>query len=147
MEPSMKYRFAAALLALTTLPVFAAAPLAPITPHQALANRGQCVAVEGTASVRPDPQRPGLDVDLDGKDSSAFGYIRPENVAQFPNIESVNGQRVAIAGVVEFYLGRAQIKLTSASQLTPAGTHQGGLTQLGPEWASSGHYDACAAST
>src|SRR5580692_12875420 len=99
----MKYPIAAVLalaaFPLVVLPV-AAAAMAPISPHQALANRGQCVNIEGTASVRTDPQRPGLDVDLDGKDSSAFGYIIPQNQAQFPNLSSMDGQRVAITGVV-----------------------------------------------
>ena len=139
----MKYPFAAALFVLTTLPVFAASPLAPITPHQALANRGQCVVVEGTASVRPDPQRLGIDVDLDGKDSSAFGFIQAENQSQFPDLNSLDGQRVAMSGIVEFYLGRAQIKLTSAKQITPDGSHEGGLSQMGPEWARGSQGDVC----
>jgi hypothetical protein len=144
MKSTMKYGIAAATLALGVLPAFAL-PLAPISPHQALANRGQCVVVEGTASVRSDPQRLGIDVDLDGKDSSAFGFIRPEDQAQFPDLNTIEGQRVEIAGVMEFYLGRAQIRMTSAKQLTPAGTHDGGLTQLGPEWARSAQYTACGA--
>ncbi|HWC63422.1 MAG TPA: hypothetical protein VG501_07355 [Rhizomicrobium sp.] len=138
----MKYGIAATAMVLSVLPAFAA-PLSPISPHQALANRGQCVVVEGTASVRPDPQRLGIDVDLDGKDSSAFGFIRTEDQAQFPDLNAIDGQRVEMAGVVEFYLGRAQIKLTSAKQLAPAGTHQGGLSQLGPEWARSSQNSAC----
>jgi hypothetical protein len=138
----MKYGIAAAAITLSVLPAFAL-PLSPISPHQALANRGQCVVVEGTASVRPDPQRLGIDVDLDGKDSSAFGFIRPEDQAQFPDLNAVDGQRVEMAGVVEFYLGRAQIKLTSAKQLSPAGTHEGGLSQLGPEWARTSDNSAC----
>ena len=141
----MKYGFAAALIALGTLPAFAA-PLSPISPHEALANRGQCVAVQGTASVRPDPQRQGIDVDIDGKDSSAFGYILPENKAQFPDIESLDGQKIAITGVVGFYLGRAEIRMTSAKQLnTPGVSEDNGLTHVGPEFAASGERVACGA--
>ena len=141
----MKYSLAAAALALSVLPAFAA-PLSPITPHQALANRGQCVVVEGIASVRPDPQRPGYDVDLDGKDSSAFGYIQPENKAQFPDIESLNGQKIAIAGVVNFYLGRAEIRMTSAKQLNPTNvSDEHGLTHVGPEFARNSESVACGA--
>src|SRR5262245_48520042 len=135
MERPMKYAFAASALLLSVLPALAA-PLAPITPHQALANRGQCVAVQGIASVRPDPAPPGCDVDLDGKDSSAFRYILPENKSQFPDIESLNGQKIAIAGVVNFYLGRAEIRMTSAKQLNPTNaSDEHGLTHVGPEFA------------
>jgi hypothetical protein len=145
MEVSMRYGFAAAALALSVLPAFAI-QLAPISPHQALANRGQCVTVEGVASVRSDPQRPGLDVDLDGKDSSAFGYIIPQNQGQFPDISSMDGRRVAITGVVTIYLGRAQIHMTSAKQLSPAGTgSDSGLTNVGPEWARGDMNAVCAA--
>ena len=73
---------------------------------------------------------------LDGKDSSAFGYIEAQNQAQFPDISSLDGQRISITGVVQFYLGRAEIRLTSASQLTPAtGGDSAGLTHVGPEFA------------
>ena len=141
----MKYGFAAAVLAMSVLPAFAV-QLAPISPHQALANKGQCVNIEGTASVRSDPQRPGLDVDLDGKDSSAFGYILPQNQAQFPDIKSIEGRRVAITGVVTIYMGRAQIHMTSARQLTPAGGNADrGLTHVGPEWAKGDPNAVCGA--
>lgn len=139
----MKYGIAATALALSVLPAFAV-PLAPISPHLALANLGQCVSVEGTATVRSDPQRPGLDVDLDGIDSSAFGYIIPQNESQFPDIASMNGQRVALTGVITLYLGRAQIHMTSSKQLGPAGANSdSGLTHLGPEWARTDQYSAC----
>jgi hypothetical protein len=137
MELPMKLFLSTAALALMVLPL-AASPLAPISPHQALANRGQCVSVEGTASVRSDPQRPGLDVDLDGKDSSAFGYILPENQAEFGDLNSLEGQRVNMTGVVQFYLGRAEIKLTNVKQLTPAGSgNEAGLTHVGPEFSKT----------
>ena len=142
----MKYS-TAAVLALAALPLVvlpAAAAMAPISPHQALANRGQCVNIEGTASVRTDPQRPGLDVDLDGKDSSAFGYIEPQNQAQFPDVSTLEGQRVSLTGVVQFYLGRAEIRLTSARQLTPAtGDDSSGLTHVGPEFARGNISSVC----
>jgi hypothetical protein len=145
MEDSMKYGFAAAALAISVLPAFAL-QLAPISPHQALANRGQCVTIEGVAGVRSDPQRPGLDVDLDGKDSSAFGYVLPQNQGQFPNLNSMDGQRVAITGVVTMYLGRAQIHMTSARQLSPAGAGtDSGLTHVGPEWAKGDLNSVCGA--
>jgi hypothetical protein len=132
----MKHLLTAALV-LAAFP--AAAQLAPISPHLALANRGQCVSVEGTASVRSDPQRLGLDVDLDGTDSPAFGYILPGNEAQFPDLGSLAGQRVVLTGVVQYYLGRAEITLASAKQLSPAGGDEGGLTHIGPEYSKAGN--------
>ena len=138
----MKYGFAAAAFALSTMPAFAV-PLSPISPHEALANRGQCVSVQGIASVREDPQRPGMDVDIDGKDSSAFGYILPQNQAQFPNLNSLDGQRISITGVVGFYLGRAEIKMVSARQLNAAGISEAnGLTHVPPEFARGSDPDA-----
>ena len=134
----MKHFAIAATLAVITLPV-AAGTLAPISPHQALANRGQCVSIEGTASVRTDPQRPGMDVDLDGKDSPAFGYILPQNLTQFGDLNNLEGQRVNMTGVVQFYLGRAEITLTKASQLSQAGSgEQSGPTHIGPEFSRTG---------
>jgi hypothetical protein len=133
----MKHFAVAAWLALST-PAMALA-LSPITPHQALANRGQCVMVAGVASVRQDPQRLGLDVDLDGKDSSAFGYILPGDDRNFPALQSYAGKRVAITGVVNMYQGRAEIKMTDPAQVTlniPAA--KDGLTHIGPEFARSG---------
>jgi hypothetical protein len=133
-ENFMKLLISAVCLSLLTFPA-GAAMMAPISPHQALANRGQCVAIEGIASVRTDPQRPGIDVDLDGKDSPAFGYIEVQNKAQFPDLGSLAGQRVSVSGVVQFYRGRAEINLTSARQLTSAtGDTSSGLTHIGPEF-------------
>jgi hypothetical protein len=143
MEASMKLPISAAAFALLVLPA-GADMLQPISPHQALANEGQCVSVQGIASVRSDPQRPGFDLDLDGKDSSAFGYILPQNQAQFPDLGSLNGRRVAITGVVQFYLGRAEIKMTTARQLNPADSSEaGGLTHIGPEFARGNQSTIC----
>ena len=138
----MRYLISAAAIALFALPV-SAATLQPISAHQALANEGRCVVIQGTASVRSDPQRPGYNLDIDGKDSSAFGYILPQNKAQFPELESLDGKQVAISGVVHLYLGRAEIQMTSASQLSPGGSSSGGLTNVGPEYARGGASAIC----
>ena len=139
----MKLQISAAILAILVLPA-SADMMSPITPHQALANRGQCVSVEGTASLRSDPQRPGFDLDLDGKESSAFGYIEPQNKSQFPDLESMEGKRVAITGVVQFYLGRAEIRLTTAKQVNPAGQGDAnGPTHIGPEFARGSMSTLC----
>ena len=57
------------------------------------------------------------------------------NKGQFPDLDSLAGQRVNISGVVQFYRGRAEINLTSARQLTSAtGDASSGLTHIGPEF-------------
>jgi hypothetical protein len=74
------------LLAISTTPAIAPAfafPFPPISPHDALLNEGQCVVVEGIASVRKDPQRLGADIDLDGEHSPFLGYIIAGNEASF----------------------------------------------------------------
>jgi hypothetical protein len=96
--------------------------------------------VEGIASVRPDPQRLGTDVDIDGKDSPFFGYILPGNEKQFPELQSLNGQQVQITGVVQFYHSRAEVRMTAAQQIAPASAgSSGGPTHIGPEFARSGY--------
>jgi hypothetical protein len=89
----------------------------PISPHKALFNEGEAVMVEGIASIRPDPQRLGTDIDLDGEHSPFLGYILAGHDTQFPNLASYAGKKVVITGVVQFYLGRAEVKMTSAKQL------------------------------
>jgi len=108
----------ALLLAISTAPATTPAfAFPPISPHDALLNEGQCVVVEGIASIRKDPKRLGTDIDLDGEHSPFLGYIIAGNEAQFPNLASYAGRRVDITGVVQFYLGRAEVKMTSATQL------------------------------
>jgi hypothetical protein len=89
----------------------------PISPHKALFNEGEAVTVEGIASIRPDPQRLGTDIDLDGEHSPFLGYILAGHDTQFPNLARYAGKKVVITGVVQFYLGRAEVKMTSAKQL------------------------------
>lgn len=98
----------------TIVPAFA---FPPISPREALLNEGQCVVVEGIAGIRKDPLRLGTDIDLDGEHSPFFGYIIAGNEAQFPNLARYAGKMVDITGVVQFYLGRAEVKMTSATQL------------------------------
>ena len=118
----------------------ASAALAPITSAQALQNLGQCVAVEGVASVRPDPQRFGTSVDIDGEHSSFLGFIPKGNEGQFPQLASLNGQQVRITGVVHTYLGRGEVALADAAQISPAkGASDSDTTShVGPQFARSG---------
>ena len=133
---------AAAVTAVLAVPAYAA--LSPITSDQSLHNIGQCVAVEGTASVRKDPQRLGTDIDVDGEHSSFLGYIPPGNERQFPDLDSLNGQQVRITGVVHTYLGRGEVQITNLPQLSAAaGETGGGLTHVGKEFSKSGGGAVC----
>jgi hypothetical protein len=118
----------------------ASAALAPITASQSLQNIGQCVAVEGVASVRPDPQRFGTDVDIDGEHSSFLGFIPKGNEAQFPQLASLNGQQIRITGVVHTYLGRGEVSLADAAQVVPAKgmSDSDSSTHVGAEFARHG---------
>jgi DNA/RNA endonuclease YhcR with UshA esterase domain len=89
----------------------------PISPHAALFHEGEAVTVEGIASIRKDPLRLGMDIDLDGEHSPFLGYIIAGHDPQFPNLGRYAGKMVDITGVVQFYLGRAEVKMTSATQL------------------------------
>jgi len=114
--------------------------LAPISPQRALSYKGQCVMVEGKASVRKDPIRFGTDIDLDGEKSPFFGYILPGDESQFASLNSYAGKIVDITGVVQFYQGRAEIGMVSAKQINPASSNKGtgGLTHIDPSFAVSG---------
>jgi hypothetical protein len=94
-----------------------------ISPSQARSNIGQCVTVEGRAAIHADELRAGIDVDM-GKDSFTFlGFIPNENLSEFPNLGSHAGKTVDITGVIQWYRGRPEIKMTSKQQLqlVPAG--------------------------
>lgn len=132
---------AAAVLGLfAVLP--ASAALSPITSQQALSNIGQCVAVEGVASVRPDEQRFGTIIDIDGEHSSFLGFIPKGNEGQFPQLASLNGQQVRITGVVHTYLGRGEVSLADAVQLSPATGAGDSSAHVGPEFAKAGSPNA-----
>jgi len=126
----------AAVTALLAVPAYAA--LSPITSQQALSNIGQCVAVEGTASVRADPQRFGTIIDVDGEHSSFLGFIPKGNESQFPQLASLNGQQVRITGVVHTYLGRGEVTLANGAQIGPATGAGDGTAHVGPEFARNG---------
>jgi hypothetical protein len=134
---------AAAVTAIFAVPAYAA--LSPISSDQSLSNIGQCVAVEGTASVRPDPQRFGTDIDVDGEHSSFLGFIPKGNEGQFADLDSLNGQKVRITGVVHVYLGRGEVQITNLPQLTAATGEpsDSGLTHVGPEFAKGSMATVC----
>jgi hypothetical protein len=136
----MKYLLAAA--AVTTL--FTAAPafatLPSIDAARSLSNIGQCVAVEGIATVRRDPQRLGTIVDIDGPKSSFLGFIPLGNERQLPQLASLDGQKVRITGVPHIYLARGEVWITDPAQIVLADsvTVTGGSTRLGPEYMRRG---------
>ncbi len=136
------------LSAAAVIGLFAALPasaaLAPITASQSLQNIGQCVAVEGVASVRPDPQRFGTIIDIDGEHSSFLGFIPKGNEGQFPQLASLNGQQIRITGVVHTYLGRGEVSLADGAQITPArgANASDTTTHVGPQFARTGSPNA-----
>jgi hypothetical protein len=136
------------LSAAAVIGLFAAIPasaaLAPITASQSLQNIGQCVAVEGVASVRPDLQRFGTIIDIDGEHSSFLGFIPKGNEAQFPQLASLNGQQIRITGVVHTYLGRGEVSLADGAQLTAAKgpSDSDSTTHVGAEFARHGSLSA-----
>ncbi len=109
-------RKAALFLLLFCQPAIAAAT---ISPHEALSNVGQHVIVEGKAYIHTSSYRFGTDIDLDrdGDDSVALGYIPKENLAGFPHLQRFDHRLVDLDGVVQLYHGRAEIKLTTADQI------------------------------
>lgn len=129
---------AAALMAVMAVP--AHATLTPITPDRSLSNVGQCVAVEGIATVRRDPQRLGTIVDLDGPKSRFLGFIPMGNERQMTQLASLDGQKVRITGVVHIYLARGEVWITDPAQIVSASdvTATSGLTRLGPEYMRGG---------
>ncbi len=129
---------AVAVAAVMAVPAYAA--LTPITPARSLSNIGQCVAVEGIATVRRDPQRPCTIVDLDGPKSGFLGFIPMGNERQMPQLASLDGQRVRITGVPHVYLARGEVWIVNPAQIQLASdvTATGGSPRLGPEYMRGG---------
>jgi hypothetical protein len=100
-----------------------ASPMTPISPSQALSNEGQCVTVEGEASIMPDSLRSGTDILLRDKHGVLVGYIPAEDMAQFPKVKSFEGKLVDITGVIQFHLSQPEIKMMSTHQLLMAPTN------------------------
>ena len=109
----MRIQIAVALLLLAS-PVFAAT----IQPSEASKHIGESATVEGIASVFSS-KGGTIFVDLGGKGMSApfTGVIFKNRVANFPNVESYNGQTVDMMGVIKEYRGKPEIILDSASQI------------------------------
>jgi hypothetical protein len=103
----------------TFLPSIALAS-APVSPSVAASELGQKVTVEGIATIHEDPQQPGKDVDLTGKNNNRIvGFIPAWFEHNFSALGSYNGRVVDITGIVKHDSGRAQILVMSPDQLVP----------------------------
>ena len=93
----------------------------PITPRQALGSAGQNVVVEGTVSgIYPDPMQAGVDLEVTAQDSHIIGFIPEGSESAFADIKAYAGKTVDLTGVVQTSDGRAEIRITSERQLSPA---------------------------
>ena len=113
-------RASTALIAfLLTGSLAAAAADHPLTPQQALGQRGQNIVVEGRASITDALGLPGIFIRLTGPGSNVpfIGYIETSNQAQFPNPRELEGRTVEMSGVVETSGSIPMIRLTSADQI------------------------------
>lgn len=88
-----------------------------ISPSQARSNIGQCITVEGRTAIHGDDLRPGIDVDMGSDNFTFLGFIPNENLPEFPMLGSYEGKTVDITGVIQWYRGHAEIKMTSKQQL------------------------------
>ena len=110
-------------LVVLALPAPAAAaprsPFPPIRADQASANKGQNVIVQGVVTSERANGRQGYYINLDSTGPSPIfaGYIRDENLKQFPPLESLDGHTVTITGMVQMREGYPIIIMTNASQL------------------------------
>jgi hypothetical protein len=105
----------AAMLVMAT-PAFADT----IAPEDAAAHLGQTITVEGRTAVRAD--KSGITyLDMGGvfPHNSFMAAIFGANVGLFPNLASYDGKVLDITGTVQQYQGRAEIILTSPSQVSP----------------------------
>ncbi len=91
-----------------------------IAPEDAGAHLGPTITVEGKASGRAD--KSGITyLDMGGvfPHNSFMAAIFGANVGLFPNLASYNGKVLEITGTVQQYQDRAEIILTSPSQVSP----------------------------
>ena len=106
----------------------AAAPQPSISAAQAASHVGACMTVEGRASMFQDSWRPGIDIDLDGgsEGGAPFTAYVPYP-GGFPGLQGLDGQNIAITGIVLIENGRPTIQLNNPEMIAPAGTDPGKL--------------------
>jgi hypothetical protein len=93
-------------------------PVPPITPAQALANKGQNMTVQGVAFIHRD-SRLGSYIDLDGQwpNTHFSAYIPTGDEHEFPPLQSLKGHVVDITGTIGIRRSIPTIIITDASQL------------------------------
>jgi hypothetical protein len=108
---SMKLKLLAAFLVLATVPAFAAPSV--------LAG-GDGTTVEGLAHVEQGAFGTYVVLERPGAATPVAGYVAFGNGAGFPDLYQLDGQRVAIHGVVSMY-GMPLIQMTTPEQIEVVG--------------------------
>jgi|ERR1700675_3194767 DNA/RNA endonuclease YhcR with UshA esterase domain len=91
-----------------------------ITAADAPKHVGETVTVEGTVSaVHTEPRSGVTFIDMGGRypDQAFTGVIFKGDAGKFPNVESLTGKVVDIAGPVHDYKGKPEIILNDPAQL------------------------------
>src|SRR5690242_16902461 len=103
-------------LILLLLPVVCRAQNIRITDEQAAAHVGQQVVVQGTVAGVYTSRSRNTFINFGGTypNQDFTAVIFSEASSSFANVEQLQGERVAISGVVRLYRGKAEIILRSA---------------------------------
>jgi hypothetical protein len=91
-----------------------------IAPQEAKDHVGQIVTVEGTASeVHHAASGRATFIDMDGRypNNPFAGVIFADDLAKFPDVDSVNGKIIDVSGRVQLYRGTPEIILNEPAQL------------------------------
>lgn len=91
-----------------------------IKPQDAASHVGQLVTVQGMADEVHTSDRGHTYISMGGHyPNQAFtGFIRSQDVPQFPNVHSIQGKTVNVSGTIKLYKDKPEIELKSASQLS-----------------------------
>jgi len=107
------------VLALSVMVAAAPASAQTIRPQDAIAHIGETATVEGRAHIQKMPSGEiYLDLAGRGDDAPISGYVSRWNAAQFPDIASLDGKRVAITGMIGSFRYRPEIFLTDLGQIS-----------------------------
>ncbi len=116
----MRFFIAALCITTSVLPAYAGYG-DTITPAQALSNVGQCMTVEGHATVSDaNGGRFGKQLTLEDGDVRLTGYVPAP--ASIPDLNSLDGQTVDLTGVVRIVYGLPEIELQSPDYVWTAGS-------------------------
>ena len=109
-------------LAGASLAAWAATPADKLEPRDIGAHVGETLTVTGTVSEVFTDRRSGATfIDMGGAYpfNSFAAVIFSDSASQFPNVASLGGRNVKIAGVVRLHQGKPEIILMAADQLKP----------------------------